>query len=228
MRKRFLTAVAMLAVMALGASSASATPPDFPHDDLDSGNWAAVTVNEEASSLSCELVPCEFESANTDWRWQSNPSSPYQFWADSCTTSTIAGVIGPDGAVVIDQATLGNTSTNMFCQFNEAGDLPWDGRMCAHIPTGQVWLRQDITLNPSSGSNQTGTTFGEITGTPYLGVYLSIQALSFDNTDSGLHHVANDQNFIHDAEFEIGQGSIQVVTPEEPETAPCGWTELNS
>lgn len=226
MRKQFLTAAVVAAVMALGASSASAT--SLPHSDLDSGNWAAVTVNDEASGLSCDLLPCEFQSADTDWRWQSNPSSPYQFWADICRDSTIAGVIGSDGAVTIDQATIGNTSTNMFCPFNEAGDLPWDGRMCAHIPTGEVWLRQDITLDPSSGSNKTGTTFGEITGNVYLDVYLSIQALNFDNTDSGLHHVANDQNFIHDAEFEIGQGSIQVVTPEEPETAPCGWTELGA
>lgn len=221
MRKQFLTAAAVMAAMALCASTASATPPDFPHNDTDSGNWAAVTINEQASGGLCGVSPCEFASNTTDWYWRSNPTAPPGYiWAQNCSGS-IAGSIYGDGSLEITNATI-DGFISPFCGSNDVYGFPLAGQVCTHVPTGETWLRQNLQLDHNQGPpSLAGVTFGEITDSG------NSETLEFDMTDSGVRYIPSHQNFLHDAEFEIGNGIIEIL-PEDSETTPCGWEELSA
>ena len=241
-----LAAMAMAMAMAMAATPALATV-EAPHGDLEADNWQAVTAYsaELYGTYPCEGFP---EWFTTEWgiegaecqisgdgRWHF-----YYFLANSygsnCEAS-IEGTISYDGTVVLTNATWDhNVMVNSACAFLHEAELPWQGKMCAHLPTGEFWLRQEMSVQENYGTGYTfsdGVTFGRVgaqTGAGTIGDQLGFGNGRTDMTNIHYDLGGYDFDIDHAAGFLLDSPQAQLYASGEdqidPTAAPCSWNEL--
>lgn len=219
MRKSVIAAAIVLATALAAAPAAADPPPDFPHGDLDGGNWSAVAVEDNASALLCEaFVPCAID-ATAAWTFEASPSGPPFF--EQCSTS-FAGEIGSDGRFEIsDVEQLGGGS--LFCtnEYQAPTDIPWAGEICRHEGSGEAWARLELKF-ASTPAN--GPTFGAV-----VEVGDGSEEIRFDQTDAGIGGTQYHGNWIHDLDLPIGDVLVHRSGEDGhqmTEPAACGWPEL--
>lgn len=235
MRRFLMLLVAGLVLAGVAAPAASAVNTDFPYGDTDAADWARVGVNA-SSGASCDTVFCEFEAvADGGWVWKLG-GSPYPTEQHSCAGAGFEGFLSSglfgvdDAGWVSGQYPVGYFG---FCYYNQpdVSAMAEGGEICAHVGTGEVWVRQAIgVIGHLNGATYggPGTTFGRVVGDG--GELSSIVFGGPGFVDTELGEVgSNDLDFKHRVEFDVtgSEGPYGVVVPEVQEESPCGWPELS-
>jgi hypothetical protein len=228
--RRFVLAGAMaLSVIALVATPASAAV-ELPHDDTNSQNWQSVVAFDRDGQAACEGVPPEvtYPEIACPISGYTSPWTIRHIWGDTsnCYPGEIEGSVSFGGEVQLTNAWWNHDIGAFFCAWYREAGLPWQGRLCAHLPTGEFWLRQEMTVQDSYGSGtvyEDGVTFGQFLGGA---VRFGTQA---DPAD--IHYVVDEWEFElgHAAFFAMDSAPIVYASGENPvglDPEPCGWAEL--
>jgi hypothetical protein len=235
LRKLVLLAITASAVLAVGGGTAFATNPDFPHDDVDAGNWKSVVVFDGVNGSfgnPCEVPvegydvgDCAFDTG--DWHeWDFN----YAGFPGGCEGG-IAGEVSASGQMTLDSVTIGTDAPfTPFCNYYPPANLPWGGEVCVHVPTGSYWVRQDVDF----GNLPPDSTFGELRGEASNGA-LTATTLRF-GTVTALTQFNVASYVSHAAEFALGRdpeaypNGLQLwpsgESPLGESPGACSWPEL--
>lgn len=155
MRKLLTIATLAVTVFAVAVPAASGAPydpnPDFPHDDFDPGNWNhPLILNGDLT----EVVSPTFNSAGNEWNFYHDTLSGWLSdnpgW-DCADEGGIGGEFLDSYDVYVNTV---NTKPNCWA----AVDLPWYGQVCEHGPSGELWVRLNVSVTKSSVT-RTGEVF---------------------------------------------------------------------
>lgn len=227
MRKLLMLAVMALAALAVVAPSAGATSPDFPHGDDDPGNWLSVNVESTSAPYSCNVVICPIDTGTADWDWK----AAYSFFTEymDCDGG-LEGYVDGSGGIGINDAWLSDPWPMgwqaAFCQ-NQEMEGYWAGQICTHVPSGEVWARQEIDFRHMD----TGSSFGQIVGEGSDPLVAS--ALRFGEAPNGVYTYVSGTSpaMSQRVEFPLNDEFAIYPSGEGPsggDPEPCWWPELEA
>jgi hypothetical protein len=236
MRRLLMLVVMALAALAVSASSAFAMNTDFPYKsypnaplgDREADNWTAVHVDDAVYGGEC-VGPCVFDTGSSNaWGWSAPVGG--QTYYGNCTGG-IEGEVNASGDVEVTGVTQGGGQWGVFgdglCINYEPVDLEeWTGLACHHVPSGEVWLRQNVVMDHNNGGQRkSGESYGKIVADANG----ESQTLEFRNQVNSWEHVdlafldgsGANTGWKHNAAFPF---TGMAFTAAE---GPCGWSELS-
>jgi hypothetical protein len=143
----------------------------------------------------------------------------------------LEGDVDTAGNVAVTDVTHGGGVWGNFgdglCMNYEPIDLEdWTGLACHHVPTGDIWLRQNVVMGTNSGAHMgSGETYGEIISDAEgesEALEFRTDAAPYYDTDLALVTGSGaNLGWKHNATFPF---TGMAFTAAE---GPCGWSELS-
>lgn len=224
MRKLLTMAVGVVVALAVAAPGAVASVP-LGDDDSDSWRVASPTLYG-AAACGDWAGPCEFESESFDWEWAY--SGPGWSLIDYCYSSSIEGEFLGDGTLRVTDAVIGSGLPTRMCERTYADALAWEGEVCEHVSTGEIWVRQGISLNtmPTGATLSHGVTFGEFVDSGWGDETMHLE---FADAETGLW-ASFGFDYDHSADIYLETDGVELAggvvgPPADP--GSCGWPELS-